>query len=198
MRELRELEVQINARTFDDIEGKYAWEHEFEESELANLSISKSLAQIQTLKKFNLSTGHCRYANTSTKKETFENNVRALESVIKKGIESIDHSTAPHAPSKATRSTCVPLYYDSKVCSGCSKVHSPKHREMRFSTGRVDKRLNRPERKRRYIRTASLPNSKNKIYELIRSHTSQVIDYLFDFKQQYNAEKEAEWDDVRM
>ena len=198
MGELRELQIGINDFVFEEIEGRYAWEHELQESELANLSISKTLIQLHNLKSFTLSSARCRYANTDKKKETFERNVKALETAIKKGMESSNRNAAAHQTPKATGLTCTPLYYGSKVCSGCSKLHSSEHEQTMLNLGRVFKRRKRSKlvQKRRPIRTASIPETKEKILELVRSHTPQVTDFLFDLKQKYNAEKAEEWEDV--
>ena len=181
---------------FDGVDGKYACEHDFEEHELAKLRISTEISRLGGLKVFKLSPGHCSFTNTDKKRETYRCNVTALESVIKKGIEATrqevaeSHANSQESSGPSATVPCVPLYHRCKVCFDCSSVHDSGDDRIDGMIRQLGfKRLQQlRERRSRHIRTASIPNSKKQIKNLLRTHADQIIEYLYETKQKYNAD----------
>jgi hypothetical protein len=202
MAALRKLEIVVSYHVFDEVDGKYAWEHDLEEHELASLRISAEICRCRRLKVFKLSPGFCSFTNTAKKKETFKRNVEALENVIKKGIDATiktaewrDNAEKSSGPLSTVK--CVPLYRRSRVCFACSSLHQSEDDsidEIIDSMGfnRVQRTRAKTDRRLRRIRTATIPNSKNQIKKLLRTHGDRIVDYLYETKQKYNAEIAAQ------
>lgn len=129
---LRELEIAVSDHLFNDLELKdrFAWEHQFSETELLKVPLVETIARMTQLKSLTLSFGWCLYTNTKEKKVTFERNLEALEKIIKKRIQAAQLEQTSGIRSQVATddnvTTCSPLYRGSKVCSACSLLLRPK------------------------------------------------------------------------
>lgn len=198
---LRELEMQLDEYTFDGLElpDRYAWEHRLEEHELAGLPMLETIGQMTRLNSFSLSLEEqwYIYAKTDSQVELLRTNIKALESVFLERMEVAKwkHASTSRRKSKSPPRACVPLYYGSQVCASCSRMHGFESTHMPFPhqgrddmTTQITEQSSKSSRRRpRRLRTASIPNDRQQIKQLLRSHQQQIVDYLFEARRVHDA-----------
>lgn len=196
---LRELKMAVDESEFSKIRHKYPWEHDFTEKELEQLEITKLLGQMKQLKTLTLSPEYCTYANTNQKKEIFAANVKALEALINRQIDSAKPIAISNERATQSTSECVQLYLRSKVCFGCSEIHhgigktgrsKEASKQDQEETGGSDVR----EDPMAWSRPKNLPNSKEEIRGLVEAHIDDFIEHLFAKRQKYREVTEGDQD----
>lgn len=124
-------------------------------------------------------------------------NVKALETILSESTKAAysEHAFASQRQSKTPLRACVPLYHGSRVCSGCSGMHGFEstnepliHQGEDAITTKTTKHTSTSSPRRlRSLRTASIPKDRRQIKKLLRSHSQQIVDYLFEARRAHDA-----------
>lgn len=173
MARLQKLELVLWDFHFEqEINGKYMWQHTLEEDELKATSVAKELCAIRGLKSFTLTArpgNNGMYTNTTEKKAKFDENLKALSSVLQQSVLAPRLPTLSKTHSMPHALECAPLYRGSKVCFSCSEMH-----DLTLFDDSSSK-----------IRLSDLPNTQAGLLEYVESRPREVADYLYAMQMKH-------------